>query len=259
VRQRPSSAPPPSPLPPLPLPRRYVDPASHKHHVLVASLVEHRSVAADVNTPEDKKATRSATFIRPPPNAGAWVRDVKAELARLPAVARVVTLCANERALLDALLGRIAELDPDALAGHNIGGFDLDVLLARMKENRVQDWSRIGRQKRRDYPWSGASGSREQFTGIVAAGRLVVDTYTAAQEFGSRETTYGLTALAASKLGFQRHDVFPEDVPKLARSPQDAIKLCLHTDNDAWLTMRLMFKLQVRSSPLCPSSPPPRP
>nr|KAJ3417157.1 DNA polymerase alpha catalytic subunit [Polyrhizophydium stewartii] len=54
----------------------------------------------------------------------------------------------NERSLLSFLLAVVQRHDPDALVGHNIVDFDLDVLLHRMKSNNVSHWSRIGRLRR---------------------------------------------------------------------------------------------------------------
>jgi DNA polymerase alpha subunit A len=38
--------------------------------------------------------------------------------------------------------------DPDVIVGHNFLGFDLDVLLHRMKAHNVDGWSRLGRLRR---------------------------------------------------------------------------------------------------------------
>lgn len=42
-----------------------------------------------------------------------------------------LTLCCSERALLNRLMIELYKLDSDVLVGHNISGFDLDVLLHR--------------------------------------------------------------------------------------------------------------------------------
>lgn len=44
---------------------------------------------------------------------------------------------ASEKALLTSLLNRLAALDADALVGHNISAFDLDVLLHRLEKHKV--------------------------------------------------------------------------------------------------------------------------
>lgn len=44
---------------------------------------------------------------------------------------------ASERHLLNFLLARLKALDADVLVGHNIAGFDLDVLLHRLQHHKV--------------------------------------------------------------------------------------------------------------------------
>lgn len=43
----------------------------------------------------------------------------------------------SERALLAFLLARLHDLDADVYAGHNISGFDMDILLHRMQHHKV--------------------------------------------------------------------------------------------------------------------------
>ena len=45
---------------------------------------------------------------------------------------------ASERALLTGLLARLRTLDPDAIVGHNLTAFDLDVLLHRLQAHKVR-------------------------------------------------------------------------------------------------------------------------
>lgn len=58
----------------------------------------------------------------------------------------------TERALLCLLMQRLEELDPDAIVGHNVSGFDLDVLLTRLKDHKVAKWHVLGRLKRSQFP-----------------------------------------------------------------------------------------------------------
>ena len=44
----------------------------------------------------------------------------------------------SERGLLAYLLSKLQELDADVYAGHNISGFDIDVLLHRLQHHKVQ-------------------------------------------------------------------------------------------------------------------------
>ncbi|XP_057948989.1 DNA polymerase alpha catalytic subunit isoform X3 [Malania oleifera] len=119
----------------------------------------------------------------------------------------------SERALLNRLMIELYKLDSDVLVGHNISGFDLDVLLNRAQACRVPSsmWSKIGRLKRSVMPkltkgstifGSGAS------PGIMSciAGRLLCDTYLCSR---------------------------------------DLLKEIECGETDAWLSMELMFHLSV--------------
>ena len=146
----------------------------------------------------------------------------------------------DEKALLTVLLAHVERIDPDVIAGHNIAGFDLDVLLHRMRFHKVAAWSKLGRLKRAAMPRTASGvGGREQFTGVLTAGRLICDTYLAAKELLMKETSYSLTSLGASQLAVTRAEVDPLDVPRLMTTGADCVKLARHTDNDAWLAMRL--------------------
>jgi DNA polymerase alpha subunit A len=58
----------------------------------------------------------------------------------------------NERHLLNKFIALLHKLDPDVLVGHNFIGFSLDVLLHRLKANKVElQWSKLGRLRRRQY------------------------------------------------------------------------------------------------------------
>ena len=43
----------------------------------------------------------------------------------------------NERALLGCLLAKLAAIDADVLVGHNIGAYELVVLLGRLQKHKV--------------------------------------------------------------------------------------------------------------------------
>jgi DNA polymerase alpha subunit A len=71
-------------------------------------------------------------------------------------LASIVEVCSNERGLLSFLMARIHKEDPDVIVGHNIFGFDLDVLMARLTENKIPMWSKLGRLRRNKKPYFGS-------------------------------------------------------------------------------------------------------
>lgn len=66
---------------------------------------------------------------------------------------------ASERALLAYLLARLHRLDADVIVGHNVGNWDLPILLQRLQHHKVPHWSRVGRIKRNKMPNLGGGGN----------------------------------------------------------------------------------------------------
>ncbi|KAL6961477.1 DNA-directed DNA polymerase [Sarracenia purpurea var. burkii] len=156
-----------------------------------------------------------------------------------------------ERALLNRLMIELHKLDSDVLVGHNISGFDLDVLLHRSQACRVPSnmWSKIGRLKRSVMPkltkgstifGSGAS------PGIMSciAGRLLCDTYLCSRDL-LKEVSYSLTQLAKTQLNKDRKEIAPHDVQLMFQSSESLMDLIECSETDAWLSMELMFHLSV--------------
>ena len=105
--------------------------------------------------------------------------------------------------------------------------------------------SAIGRLRRKQLPRTGnGTGGQDTFIGVLAAGRLICDTYLSSKEL-LRETTYTLTNLARTQLNSERRDVDPLEVPRFFVNSNAILALCRHTENDTQLALSLMFKLQV--------------
>jgi DNA polymerase alpha subunit A len=50
--------------------------------------------------------------------------------------------------LLGFVLSKIGLIDPDVIIGHDVSGFDIEVLLHRTMVNKIPNWSRLGRLRR---------------------------------------------------------------------------------------------------------------
>eukprot|EP00854_Cymbomonas_tetramitiformis_P021355 gene21355-25665_t len=161
----------------------------------------------------------------------------------------VLSSQSSERALLSFLLARLQQIDADILVGHNIGGFDLDVLLHRLQANKVPHWSRLGRLRRTKMP--NLNGGGGQFGGGAGAGalsclagRLLCDTYLSAREF-VKEVSYSLTSLAKSQLMINRDELEASEIPERFMSGVGIQSVVTHAESDAWLSLVLMFHLSV--------------
>ena len=214
-----------------------VNPQTQKSEVSVLSAVCHKQVnletATDLTSKHHHHTTQQLTLIRPLPGG-------YPPLTPPPGVTREP----NERALLHRFLAQLGQWDPDVICGHNIWGFDMQVLLQRCQDLKVHTvWSKLGRRKRTAF-MSLSSSSADWVTGQVVAGRLLADTYLSAQEL-LRETTYSLTHLAATQLKTVRREILPADVPAWYQSSSSVAQLAASTLQDAQLVQRLLFKLQI--------------
>jgi len=101
--------------------------------------------------------------------------------------------------MLEALIGRLFQIDPDVLLSHNLYGSVLEVILARIQILNIPHWSRIGRLRKDKFPLRKTDNAG--YTGgtwlprLVSTGRLLVDTFVSAKEL-LRETNYDLGYLA---------------------------------------------------------------
>ncbi|KAJ0971998.1 hypothetical protein J5N97_019957 [Dioscorea zingiberensis] len=169
----------------------------------------------------------------------------------LEAGCNVLALESSERALLNRLMIELHKLDCDVLVGHNISGFDLDVLLHRAQVCKVPStmWSKVGRLKRSTMPkltkgnslyGSGAS------PGIMSciAGRLLCDTYLCSRDL-LKEVSYSLTQLAKTQLKRDRKEIASHDIPAKFQMSKTLLELVDCGENDARLSLELMFHLSV--------------
>eukprot|EP01038_Epipyxis_sp_PR26KG_P011762 gene11762-15739_t len=218
-----------------------VNPVSHLHEIVAISGLTHTKVDSEADTELNHQFMRRFVFVRKlgltsgPTYPAQFPHDLKAEIKRTNST--VIQSLDNERALLSLFFSKVQQEDPDIFASHNLLGFEFDVLLSRAVINKLSNWSLLGRLKRTKPPKS--INDKD-----AIPGRILCDTYKAAKEF-LRETTYSLTHLAQSQLGFDRVEVEPIDVPRYFSNSMDIIKICHHTLHDAMLVQKLMLKLQV--------------
>jgi DNA polymerase alpha subunit A len=162
----------------------------------------------------------------------------------------VLSAQADERGLLSILLARLSQIDADVICGHNVAGFDVDVLLNRLRENKVAHWSRIGRLKRTRFP-NLSGGNQGSFGGGASigalscmSGRLLADTYLSARDL-LKEVSYTLTNLMKTQFDENRAEIPHQDVPLQFNSTQTLWQLTKNSQTDAFYSLWLMLHLQV--------------
>ena len=232
-----------------------INPSNGANEVVAASVVYMQRVDTDGPAPIAKKEIRHFSAIRKLEGVGyphgfeALVKKANDSDASRRNGGAIVAMQPNERALLTMLVMRLREIDVDAYVGHNFSGYDLNVLLHRMKELKVPHWACLGRLKRSKFPSLGGGGhSYGSGAGAgamsVIAGRLLCDTYIAARDL-VRETEYTLTALSRNLLGELRVEISAADIKTRFLSSEKLMEMLKHTESDAWLALRLASYLAV--------------
>ncbi len=92
------------------------------------------------------------------------------------------------------------------LQGHDIFGFDLEVLLHRIEQNKIPHWSRLGRLKRASIPKFAGGRGKGGAGANASCGRLVCDVMISAKEV-IRCRSYDLAELVTQVLKDTRQEV----------------------------------------------------
>ncbi|EFA77261.1 DNA polymerase alpha catalytic subunit [Heterostelium album PN500] len=152
----------------------------------------------------------------------------------------------KEHELLSHVANMIMTVDPDVLAGHNITGFDLDILLHRMKDLKVMDWSYIGRLRRREFPRlsSNIGSSENQYQERQAVtGRLICDSYLLCKEFLQKEKSFKLVEICKTQLNIDKEEINYLRIELYYQSSTKLNTLIDLNENDCHVIFLLMFKL----------------
>ncbi|KAK9713540.1 hypothetical protein RND81_06G034100 [Saponaria officinalis] len=182
---------------------------------------------------------------------GIWPVGFTKEVKKKNSKATVLHYEDSEGALLQRLLLEMYKLDSDILVGHNISGFDLDVLLHRAQACKVPSstWSKIGRLKRSKMPkltkgsTTFGSGPSPRIMSCIA-GRLLCDTFLCSRDL-LKEVSFSLTSLAQTQLNKERKELAPNDIPRMYQTASSLFNLVECNETDAWLSMELMFHLNI--------------
>ncbi len=137
----------------------------------------------------------------------------------------------DEKAIIEQLVERIQQLDPDVIEGHNLFGFDLPYLAVRATALGIPlIFGRDGSELRFGSPRQCIIGANNRtFTPAYAHGRHLIDTYLAVQRFdigrgdlesyGLKEATQQLGIAAPDRIYLER-----ELIPELWRTDPDTVR-----------------------------------
>ncbi|XP_027861334.1 DNA polymerase alpha catalytic subunit isoform X1 [Xiphophorus couchianus] len=209
------------------------------HHNEIVSLVAliHYSFHMDKAPPQPPYQTHFCVISKP--SDCIFPYDFKDAVKKKKVKVEMAT---SERTLLGCFLAKMHKIDPDVLVGHDIFGFDLEVLLQRINVCKVPHWSKIGRLRRANMPKLGGRGAFAEKS--ATCGRLVCDVEISAKEL-IRCKSYHLTELAAQVLKVERVTVPQESIRNLYSDSPHLLYLLELTWTDAKLILQIMCELNV--------------
>lgn len=213
------------------------NPKTHQNEIVSIAALVHHTFPLDKAPPRPPFQTHFCVVSKP--NDCVFPYDFKDAVRKKNGI---VEIAGTERALLGFFLAKMHKIDPDVLVGHDIFGFDLEVLLQRINVCKVPHWSKIGRLRRANMPkLGGRSGFAEK---SATCGRLVCDIEISAKEL-IRCKSYNLTELVSQILKAERPVVPPENIRNFYSDSTHLLYLLELTWMDAKLILQIMCELNV--------------
>lgn len=155
----------------------------------------------------------------------------------------------TERELLESWRRYFMETDPDIIVGYNIKGFDIPYILERGEVLGIEDFSVLGRSKRkvrtRDTTMSGNAFGSISSTEVDIDGRLVIDMMLVIRrDFKLR--SYSLNSVSIHFLKEQKEDVPHSSMGLLQSKDKDTRRrIASYCLRDTVLALRLFNHLDV--------------
>ncbi|KAL5004890.1 hypothetical protein ScPMuIL_018346 [Solemya velum] len=220
------------------------NPKTHQNEIIGAACLTNSSFSMDKPAPKQQPFEQHFCVISKP-NDCIFPFDFRDRVQKESKNMKIEVL-PTERALLGFLLAKIHKIDPDLIVGHDVFGFELDVLLHRMSSNKVPHWSKIGRLKRSVMPkLSNHHGGRISFSERSAAcGRLVCDVKISAREL-IRCRSYDLTELTSQILKQKRTELDYDQIKNMYCSSQQLLQLLELLLVDSTYQLRIMYELNA--------------
>uniref|UniRef100_A0A452U9N0 DNA polymerase n=1 Tax=Ursus maritimus TaxID=29073 RepID=A0A452U9N0_URSMA len=210
---------------------------THQNEIIALAALVHHSFALDKAPPQPPFQSHFCVVSKPKDCIFPYTfkEDIKEKNVK-------VEIAATERTLLGFFLAKVHKIDPDIIVGHNIYGFELEVLLQRINVCKVPHWSKIGRLKRSNMPkLGGRSGFGER---NATCGRMICDVEISAKEL-IRCKSYHLSELVQQILRTERFEIPMENVRNMYSESSHLLYLLEHTWKDARFILQIMCELNV--------------
>ncbi|KAJ2943908.1 hypothetical protein O0L34_g8229 [Tuta absoluta] len=216
--------------------RTTMDPKTRKTKILMLSCLTHNSFP--IHKPPPNPPFQQHFCVMTKCNE-IWPLDLKQALPQYTATK--LTKCDTERELLNYFMVQFWKLDPDLVIGHDLQGFQQDLLIGNILDLHIPNWSRLGRLKRSNPPMR-KFAAKDAFLG-----RLVCDIKLSAMEL-IRARSFDLDTLCVNVLKMkegERVDVPLEDLPRYYESSRELLQLVSLSMQDASYILKIMCELNV--------------
>ncbi|KAL4220500.1 DNA polymerase alpha catalytic subunit [Mactra antiquata] len=216
---------------------------THQNEIVAISCLIHNSFYMDKPAPDPPFQQHFCVICQPSDCIFPW--DFKDKIQK-ESKRMKVDIIPTERALLGFLLAKIHKIDADVIVGHDIYGYDLDVLLHRINANKIPHWSKIGRLKRTvmpklsSHPGRGSSYMEKSAT----CGRIVCDIKISAKEL-VRLKSFDLTELTSQILKQPRVDLDFDTIRNMYSNTGMLTKMVEMTLMDSSYILKIMYELNV--------------
>ncbi|XP_029458947.1 DNA polymerase alpha catalytic subunit isoform X2 [Rhinatrema bivittatum] len=210
---------------------------THQNEIVAMAALVHHTFPLDKAPPQPPFQNHFCVICKP--SDCIFPYDFKETIMKKNAK---IEIAATERTLLGFFLAKMHKIDPDVIVGHNIYGFDLEVILQRISTCKVPHWSKIGRLRRSVMPkLGGRSGFAER---NAACGRMICDVEISAKEL-IRCKSYHLSELVHQILKTERVAIPAENIRSAYSDSAHLIYMLENTWMDARFILQIMCELSV--------------
>ncbi|XP_037963933.2 DNA polymerase alpha catalytic subunit [Plutella xylostella] len=216
--------------------RTTMDPKTKKTKILMLSCLVHNNFP--IHKPPPNPPFQQHFCVMTKCNE-IWPLDLKQALPQFKATK--LTKCDSERELLNYFMVQFWKLDADLVVGHDLQGFQQDLLIGNILDLRIPNWSRLGRLKRSVAP------PRKYAAKDAFLGRLVCDIKLSAMEL-IRARSFDLDTLCVNVLKMkegERTDIGIEDLPRYYENSRDLLQLVSLSMQDTSYILKIMCELSV--------------
>lgn len=218
----------------------------NKQEILAISARIYEKVLLSDTTPAEKLPCRTFTVIRPHGQNFPMGFDQLAKKRNKGLIA----MKKQESELLSFFLAQVDVADPDVILGHQLEGVDYSVLLNRLQEKKIHQWSRLGRFRRTQWPSAiGKMGGNVFAERQIIAGRLLCDLANEAGKSAMYKCqTWSLTEMCSLYLAGdnRRRDVDNEAaLNSWAKEKQGLMDYITHMEADTHYIAALAISVQM--------------